>query len=281
MITLRAGDLSARSRPIQKPDNSDKDTDTEITFVLSQPARDDPWKLGDSAKTVRINDDETPESDYRRGPWLRIGPASGRESGDGSDTSMRFRVNLDDRRTTQTTVSVEYRTVDKTARAGSDYLTASGTLTFAPGEKSKEFDVTIKDDQVAENEETFEVRLKNPTGGGRLHPNKGKTTGTILTPDLAVRSAALTSDPNDDGRDGDDGVYAIGDVIRATVTFNRPVTVDAVGRHAVSGAGGRRRDGAGPIRERLGHGPPGVRLHGGGERRRRRRRGHRRKRAGA
>ena len=229
VITIPAGDLVATTGLIRKPDNADKDTDTEITFVLSQPARDDPWKLSDSAKTVRINDDETPESDYRRGPWLRIGPASGRESGDGSDTSMTFRVNLDDRRTTQTTVSVDYRTVDKTARAGSDYLAASGTLTFAPGEKSKEFDVTIKDDQVAENEETFEVRLENPTGGGRLHPYKGKTTGTILTPDLAVTSAALTSDPNDDGRDGDDGVYAIGDVIRATVTFNRPVTVNESG----------------------------------------------------
>ena len=229
VITIPAGDLVATTGLIRKPDNADKDTDTEITFVLSQPARDDPWKLSDSAKTVRINDDETPESDYRRGPWLRIGPASGRESGDGRDTSMRFRVNLDDRRTTQTTVSVDYRTVDKTARAGSDYLAASGTLTFAPGEKSKEFDVTIKDDQVAENEETFEVRLENPTGGGRLHPYKGKTTGTILTPDLAVTSAALTSDPNDDGRDGDDGVYGIGDVIRATVTFNRPVTVNESG----------------------------------------------------
>ena len=229
VITIPAGDLVATTGRIRKPDNANKDTDTEITFVLSQPARDDPWKLGDSAKTVRINDDETPESDYRRGPWLRIGPASGRESGDGSDTSMTFRVNLDDRRTTQTTVSVDYRTVDKTARAGSDYLAASGTLTFAPGEKSKEFDVTIKDDQVAENEETFEVRLEDPTGGGRIHPYKGKTTGTILTADLAVTSAALTSDPNDDGRDGDDGVYAIGDVIRATVTFNRPVTVDRSG----------------------------------------------------
>ena len=192
VITIPEGDLSSRAT-IVKPDNSDKDGDTEITFVLSQPARDDPWKLGNSAKTVRINDDETPDSDYRRGPWLRIGPASGRESGDGSDTSMRFRVNLDDRRSTQTTVSVDYRTVDKTARAGSDYLAASGTLTFAPGEKSKEFDVTIKDDQVEDTGETFEVRLENPTGGGRIHPYKGKTTGTIANTEIAVLSASFPS----------------------------------------------------------------------------------------
>ena len=193
VITIPAGDLVATTGLIRKPDNADKDRDTEITFVLSLPARDDPWKLSDSAKTVRINDDETPESDYRRGPWLRIGPASGRESGDGSDTSMRFRVNLDDKRTTQTTVSVDYRTVDKTARAGSDYVAASGTLTFAAGEKSKEFDVTIKDDQVEDNGETFEIRLENPTGGGRIHPYKGKTTGTITNTEASVLSATFPS----------------------------------------------------------------------------------------
>ena len=45
VITIPAGDLVATTGLIRKPDNADQDTDTEITFVLSQPARDDPWKL--------------------------------------------------------------------------------------------------------------------------------------------------------------------------------------------------------------------------------------------
>ena len=85
VITIPEGDLVARTGLIRKPDNADRDTDTEITFVLKLPHRDDPWKLGESAKTVRINDDETPETDYRRGPWLRTGPATARESGDGTE----------------------------------------------------------------------------------------------------------------------------------------------------------------------------------------------------
>ena len=40
-----------------------------------------------------------------------------------------------------------------------------------------------------------------------------------VNPATGITSAALSSDP------GDDGVYAIGDVIRATVTFSSPVTV--------------------------------------------------------
>ena len=142
---------------------------------------------------MRINDDETPDTDYRRGPWLRTSPASARESGDGTDTTMTFRVNLDDHRSNKTPVTVGYRTVDGTARAGSDYLAASGTLTFAVGDKWNDFDVTVKDDTVDDNGETFEVRLENPSGGGRIHPDKGTATGTITNTEAAVLAATFPS----------------------------------------------------------------------------------------
>jgi len=41
------------------------------------------------------------------------------------------------------TVSVNYNTADGTARAGSDYLAASGKLTFARGETSKTIRVSV------------------------------------------------------------------------------------------------------------------------------------------
>ena len=40
-----------------------------------------------------------------------------------------------------------------------------------------------------------------------------------------MTSVALTSDPDDDGRDGDDSTYAIGDTVKATVTFSADMTV--------------------------------------------------------
>ncbi len=136
-----------------------------------------------------MNDDETPDSEG--GAWLRTGPASARESGDGTDTVMTFLVDLDDGRSTKTTVTVDYRTVDGTAKTGIDYVAASGALRFAPSEKSKELDVTVKDDDVDDDGETFEVRLENPTGGGSIHPQKGTATGRIENSETAVLSASF------------------------------------------------------------------------------------------
>ena len=62
------------------------------------------------------------------------------------------------------TLSVNYVTVDGTAKAGEDYVATSGTLTFAPGETTKTIDVTILDNQPLEaTDESFSVTLTNPT----------------------------------------------------------------------------------------------------------------------
>ena len=62
------------------------------------------------------------------------------------------------------TVTVDYVTSDGTATSGTDYVAASATLTFAPGETDKEIQVQITDDVVDEEEEdeTFTVTLSNP-----------------------------------------------------------------------------------------------------------------------
>jgi hypothetical protein len=60
-------------------------------------------------------------------------------------------------------VSVHYATSDGTATtADSDYVAASGTLTFAPGETTKTIDVAIDGDVVHEYDETFDVALTSP-----------------------------------------------------------------------------------------------------------------------
>ncbi|HEX8163698.1 MAG TPA: Calx-beta domain-containing protein [Pyrinomonadaceae bacterium] len=58
--------------------------------------------------------------------------------------------------TTQT-VTVNYRTSDGTATAGSDYVPAVGTLTFAPGETAKTIPLQIVGDAVDEGNENFFV----------------------------------------------------------------------------------------------------------------------------
>ena len=62
-------------------------------------------------------------------------------------------------------VSVDYSTYDYTAVAGADYTTRSGTLTFAPGQTSKQVSVPILDDTTDEYDEQFYLSLSNAVGG--------------------------------------------------------------------------------------------------------------------
>ncbi|XP_042301546.1 sodium/calcium exchanger 1 isoform X3 [Sceloporus undulatus] len=59
------------------------------------------------------------------------------------------------------TVSVDFRTEDGTANAGSDYEFTEGTVIFKPGETQKEIRVGIIDDDIFEEDENFLVHLSN------------------------------------------------------------------------------------------------------------------------
>ncbi|XP_074484028.1 sodium/calcium exchanger 1a isoform X1 [Sebastes fasciatus] len=59
------------------------------------------------------------------------------------------------------TVSVDYRTEDGTANAGSDYRFTEGTIMFKPGETEKEIRIDIIDDDIFEEDEHFLVHLSN------------------------------------------------------------------------------------------------------------------------
>ena len=64
------------------------------------------------------------------------------------------------------TVTVDFATRDGVggAKAGEDYTATSGTLTFTAGQTSKTITVPITDDDVYENDESFDVDLSTPTG---------------------------------------------------------------------------------------------------------------------
>ena len=66
------------------------------------------------------------------------------------------------------TVAVDYTTVPGTATANVDYVTASGTLVFAPGETSKSIVVSILDDATDELNETFNLATDRVLGGAVL-----------------------------------------------------------------------------------------------------------------
>lgn len=92
-------------------------------------------------------------------------------------------------------VKVEYGTatdgVYGTAAAGSDYTSTKGTLTFAPGETRKTLAVTVRNDALDENDETFSVLLFQPVNAS---VSKGKGTATIVDDD-AIPSLSFSSTP--------------------------------------------------------------------------------------
>ena len=92
--------------------------------------------------------------------------------------TIAFKVSLS--KAVDSPVTVEYATSDDTARAGEDYVAASGTLTFAPGETLQTVEVTVLDDAHDEGTETFTLALDNASGAD-IADNVG--VGTIVNDD--------------------------------------------------------------------------------------------------
>ena len=102
-----------------------------------------------------------------RGPVaLSVADARARE---GKDPTLDFAVSLS--RASSGRVTVDYATVDGSAKAGADYEATSGTLSFAPGETAKTVAVAVLDDAHDEGTEVLVLRLENARGarlGDRL-----------------------------------------------------------------------------------------------------------------
>jgi uncharacterized protein with beta-barrel porin domain/ribosomal protein L35AE/L33A len=82
-------------------------------------------------------------------------------------------------------VSVDYSTADGTATEGADYSAVSGTLSWQDGENiDKTIVVSIINDNVDEQDETFALTLSNITGGAILG-NINPATVTITDDDVA------------------------------------------------------------------------------------------------
>jgi hypothetical protein len=117
------------------------------------------------------------------------------------------------------TTSVNYATSDGTATAASDYTATSGTLTFSPGELSKNISIPILNDNLFENaNETFNVTLSSPTGPAELlTPSTMAITinDANVKPSISITSTVLVNE-------GDSGTKNISVNVRLT---NRTVQV--------------------------------------------------------
>ena len=77
--------------------------------------------------------------------------------------------------------TVKYETVSGTAEAGKDFEAVAGVLEFKDGEEEKEINITVNDDDEVEDDETFKVKLSEPSKG--VIGPYGETEVTIIDDD--------------------------------------------------------------------------------------------------
>ena len=89
-------------------------------------------------------------------------------------------------------VTVHYATSNGTATAPSDYMSKSGTLTFAPGQQTATVTVDVNGDTTDEPDETFFVDLSDASGAAI---GDGRGVGTIVdddgTPSLSIDNVSV------------------------------------------------------------------------------------------
>ena len=93
------------------------------------------------------------------------------------------------------TSSVDFATSDGSAIQRTDYTLGGGTVNFAAGEAGKTFRVLITEDAYVEGDETFNLSLSNPIGGGIGSP----AVATISITDDDITNPPIVNpidDPN-------------------------------------------------------------------------------------
>jgi hypothetical protein len=87
-------------------------------------------------------------------------------------------------------VTLDYATVEGTALANSDFIAASGNLTFTPGETEKTVKVALVNDSLSEDAETFGLTLSNVQGAS---PSDADATAMIAASDQDAAAQPLLS----------------------------------------------------------------------------------------
>ena len=156
-------------------------------------------------------------------PSLSVADISLNEGNTGTGTA-RFILSLSEAAIQPVTVG--YITQDGTARAGSDYLTQSGSVSFAPGESQKVIAVSVLGDTQLEDNESFFLQLTEVTGADL---DNGLATATLVNddrPSLGISDSRVSESA---------GAAAISVTLQAAATT--PVSVNYASLDVTATAG--------------------------------------------
>jgi ELWxxDGT repeat protein len=146
--------------------------------------------------------------------------------GNAGTTAVQFTVSLS--APSEVPVTVNYATTGGTAISGTDFQSASGTLTFAPGEVTQPVTVLVTGDRLAEPDETFFLELTGPTNAVIID-NRG--VGTILDdePRVSIGDVTVT--------EGNTGTVAAVFTVTLAAAYDQPVTVPYTTANGTATAG--------------------------------------------
>ena len=185
-LTFSPGESLQHTIEVTTVEDELSEPDETFTVTLTLDSEVDGLTLETASATGTIEDDDAV-------PELALTSVTQRLAEGGGN--MTFTVSLG--AASSRIVTVDYAAVDGTATAEKDYAVTRGTLTFRPGEnRQRSIEVTILDDDMDEDDETFALRLSNATnatlaGGGETLA----ATGTIEDDDVlqaAVEADAIT-----------------------------------------------------------------------------------------
>ena len=146
-LTFAAGETS-KVVHVQVTGDTAVEANETVRLTLSSPTGA-AIKDGSAIGTI-VNDDSAPL------PTLSVNDASSAEGSAAAPGHTTFTVSLSAAATGP--VTVQFATADGTAKAGSDYVAQSGTLTFAAGETQKTITIATIGDAISEASESFRRR---------------------------------------------------------------------------------------------------------------------------
>lgn len=200
------------SKTITVPINGDLFDEPNETFAVNLANATNAVILDHQGQATIIDNDPTPS--------LSINDLASIPEGDSGTGMADFAVTLSG--ASGQTVTVNYATADGTANAGSDYVASNGTVTFSPGEITKQVSIIINGDQTFEPNETFFVNLSGPVNA-TISDSQGQ--GTITSDDAAPPTPNITID-DPSVAEGDTGTKTLDFTVSLSIPSSSIVTVD-------------------------------------------------------
>ena len=203
-LTLAAG---VTTQTIAVTVTGDTTVEPNETFVVNLSGATNAV-IGDAQGQATLTNDDAAASS------LSINDVSLTEGNSGTKAAT-FTVTLAPASTQSVTVA--YATANGTATAGSDYVAASGTLTFAAGVTTQTIAVSIIGDTTIEPDETVQVNLSSATNAVIGDPQAVATVTNDDLPSLAINDVSVT--------EGNSGTRTATFTVTLAPASTQPVTV--------------------------------------------------------